>query len=119
MYARYSTVAVAVLALACTSDARGQDIAQQVRATRDGEVIISFAAKPGTCGDGRTFISAGRDDEGRETTYRRTARGFNINHGDHNWDYRRCDEGPVWVELGVADGRVVDIETFVGARPIS
>ena len=50
-------LAVSVLPL-CTSDA--QSIAERVGAVQQGDVELRFAARPGACGDGRSFISLGR-----------------------------------------------------------
>src|SRR5215216_2108964 len=104
---------VAVLALACAPAARSQDIAQQVKQTRNGTLRLFFASKPGVCGDGRTFISTSRDDEGRTTTYHQSGSGWNTTTGRNSYS-RDCDEGPVRVDLTVADGEVVDLETYVG-----
>ena len=105
-----------MLTLALASAARSQDIAQQVRQTRDGNVRLVFASKPGVCGDGESFISVGHDDEGRTTTFSRTKRGYNTTTGYNNHRYRTCDEGPVRVELTVAAGVVTDVDTRVGGR---
>jgi len=118
MNARFTGVLASMIVIVGCSKARGQDIAQQVRQTRDGAVQLLFASKPGTCGDGRTFISTGGvDEEGNQTTFMQTSRGFNTNHGSNSYRSRKCDEGPVRVVLDVENGTVVDVETFVGKVP--
>jgi len=118
MNARFTSALASIIVIVGCGKARGQDIAQQVRQTRDGTVQLLFASKPGTCGDGRTFISTGgSDEEGNQTTFMQTSRGFNTNHGSNNYRSRKCDEGPVRVVLSVENGNVVEVETFVGKVP--
>jgi hypothetical protein len=118
MNARFTGALASIIVIIGANKACGQDIAQQVRQTRDGEVQLLFASKPGTCGDGRTFISTGGvDEEGNQTTFMQTGRGFNTTRGSGNYHYRKCDEGPVRVVLSVANGNVTEVETFVGRVP--
>jgi len=87
----------AAVALLCTVSAAslsGQSIAERVAAVRDGQVRISFTAREGVCGNGRN-ISTHRDTEDWEA-----------------W----CEPGPVRVALDIANGRIVDIDTYVGGR---
>jgi hypothetical protein len=92
---------VAMLAVALTAPAAGaQSLAERVAATRDGLVRFHFAARPGVCGDGETFIRTGR------STY----------HGSFSTGRRmeRCVYGPVRVRLTLSEGDVRRIQTRVG-----
>ena len=112
---------VAVFALAlvgCAENANGQEIAQQVRAKGNGTVTLVFASKPGVCGDGKSFISTGRDDDGRRSTFTQTSRGFNTSVGSSDYRNYQCNEGPVVVDLIVDNGVVTEVETNVGSMPL-
>jgi hypothetical protein len=82
--------------LVTAAPVRSQSIADQVDAVRDGQVRMSFTAKPGVCGDGR-----------------------NINMRSHrstdDWE-SWCEPGPVRVALDVSGGEIVDLDTYVGGR---
>ncbi len=79
---------------ALSSGATAQSLIDRIAAVRDGQVRMSFAARPGVCG------------HGRDVTMRR-----------HTADWESwCEEGPVRVAIDVADGDVVDIDTYVGGR---
>jgi len=73
---------------------QAQGIAAQVVALEDGQVRFSFAAREGVCGDGD-----------RISMRRRT----------EDWE-GRCEDGPVRVALGVEEGAVVHVDTYVGGR---
>ena len=100
-----TTVAIAfATTVAATS---GPAIAQNTLAERvsrapDGLVRVQFAARPGTCGDGRDMIG-----------YRRAlfAESFQST-GD--WKAPTCRPGPVRVALSVANGKVTRLKTYVG-----
>lgn len=117
MHSRKPALA-AVLALACTANAGAQSIEQKVKARNDGVVELIFASKPGVCGDGRTFISTGTDDEGRHSTFTQSNSGFSTTTGSTNYRSRECDQGPVRVELRVRNGEVVEVDTYVGGTTI-
>jgi hypothetical protein len=86
---------VAGMALTVLSaESRGQSIAERVNAVRDGQVRMSFTARPGVCGNGRN-ISTRRDTDDWES-----------------W----CEPGPVRVALDIRNGRISDIDTYVGGR---
>lgn len=89
-----ATIALCVGLAVLSSESEGQSIAERVSAVRDGQVRMSFAARPGVCGNGRN-ISTHRDTDDWES-----------------W----CEPGPVRVALDVRDGRVIDIDTYVGGR---
>ena len=52
------TFAAAIFAAAATS-VSAQGIASRVDGAPDGRVMFSFAARPGVCGNGRTYIQTG------------------------------------------------------------
>ncbi|HEX8209956.1 MAG TPA: HEAT repeat domain-containing protein [Longimicrobium sp.] len=99
-------VIAAALVLAAGS-AHAQDaVARRVDAAPDGEVRISFAAKPDVCGwqEGISFRGSQVVTEGTRT----------VNNG--NWSRpgeMECLKGPVRVTLVKRDGRVSDVRTRV------
>lgn len=79
-----------------------QSIAQRVAAASDGAVRLSFAARPGVCGDGLTFIREGE-------------RSIHFSSADKVRDRDCvCEPGPVRVSLSVSGRRVTKLRTFVG-----
>jgi hypothetical protein len=91
-------------ALMLAPAAYGQSIADAVEDLGDGKVRMSFASRPGVCGDGYHSISM---DGGRGWHMRR-------GHSD-DWDVE-CEHGPVRVVLRVRDRGVTDVDTYVGGR---
>jgi hypothetical protein len=85
------------LALSGASAVSAQSIAQKVKETGNGTLHLMFESKPGVCGDGRGSISIHSD-------------------GEQDWNYRRCEPGPVRVDLSVADGVVTTMRTYVGGH---
>jgi hypothetical protein len=85
--------ALGLLAL-LAAPARAQSLASRVDAVRNGKIRMSFAARPGVCGNGRN-ISSYRSNEDWESD---------------------CEHGPVRVVLTRRDGRVADVDTYVGGR---
>lgn len=73
-----------------------QNLSQRVAALGDGTLRLSFAARPGVCGNagGHSITIVDRDDEWE---------------GD-------CERGPVRVSIQVRGGRVVESRTYVGGR---
>jgi hypothetical protein len=113
---RYTAI-VAALVFASAANSAAQDIAARVRQAGDGTVRLQFASKPGVCGDGETYIATrGWSDDHRGRTIFRESRGsYSITTGSDDFNnWRDCEEGPVRVALDVEDGRVVDIQTYVG-----
>jgi hypothetical protein len=91
----------AVLALAAAAPSlAAQSVAQRVDAVREGVVRLSYAARPGVCGNGDGGISiAGRHGEGGQY-----------------WGARVCESGPVRVSLGRSEGRTISVRKYVGGR---
>ncbi|MGD2215802.1 MAG: HEAT repeat domain-containing protein [Gemmatimonadales bacterium] len=89
-------------ALALAPAAHGQSIADAVDELGDGKVRMSFASRPGVCGDGYHSISM----DG----------GWQMRHGrSDDWDVE-CEHGPVRVVLRVRDSEVTEVDTYVGGR---
>jgi hypothetical protein len=85
----------------------GQSIADRVRAVRTGVVHLSFASRPGVCGNGANSISFGSS---RNMTW-------SDRHGyEDEWAADDCEPGPVRVSMTVSDGRVMRMRTYVGGQ---
>lgn len=106
-----AVVALATLPVAAEAQGIGQagarTIAQRVAEVRAGTVWLSFAAMPGTCGNGRGGISV-----------RTGGRNSFFGSGDlasKEWE-DECEPGPVRVSLDVSRGTVTALRTYVGGR---
>ena len=84
-----------IAALAFAGAAADQTIDRRVAAAPDGTVRLSFAARPGVCGNGH-----------------------NVNIQDsRNPDWESdCDNGPVRTVLTVSGGKVTRVRSYVGGR---
>lgn len=91
---RSGSVAAALLLTLAAAPAAGQSLEQRIHAVRDGEVRFSFAAREGVCGNGRNIMTS------RRNAY---------------WE-PDCQAGPVRVVLTRRDGRLTDVDTYVGGR---
>ena len=91
------------------ADSAAQSLANRVNSAPDGLVQFTFAARPGVCGNGRSYISTGQ----------------NSFHGSFSGSVSEtirtdpCVDGPVRVLLGRADRNVVSVETFVGPATVA
>jgi HEAT repeat protein len=89
-----------VAMLVIVTPLQAQSLASRVAAVDNGAVTFHYAARPGICGDGESFVRTG-------------PRTF---HG--SWSSNRpmepCVFGPVQVRLTVADGAVQRVESWVG-----
>jgi hypothetical protein len=72
-----------------------QSLEQRVAAVGTGTVRMSFAARPGVCGDGRNNIRTRQDDE--------------------EWE-EDCGPQPVRVAIRLREHQVMEIRTYVGGR---
>ena len=92
-------------ALALPAAAGAQNLAQRIASAPDGAVQFTYAARPGVCGNGRTYYSINGS----------------MWFGSMNDNVLRsdpCQPGPVRVVLGRAGKEVVDVNVFVGpAQP--
>jgi HEAT repeat protein len=100
--------ALVVLSLA-PADARAQ-LAARVEGAPPGHVQFRFAARPGVCGNGRTYIQQ-RDGGNINITgsYSTTIDGV---RSESN-----CEPGPVRVVVDRAERQVIAVQTFVGPAP--
>jgi hypothetical protein len=95
--------------------AAGQRLAARVAAAPDGIVHLSFAARPGVCGDGRHVIAldcvGGRCGRGRWGHAITFDGGFDGDEVEYD-----CEPGPVRVSLTVRTGHVRSLRTYVGGH---
>jgi len=98
--------------------AAAQRLGPRVAAAPDGTVRLSFAARPGVCGDGHNVIAlecaggqCGRGRWGRTITI---DRGFDDDEVEYD-----CEPGPVRVSLRVRAGRVQSLRSYVGGRCVT
>ena len=92
--------AAALLPLAASA-ASAQNLGQRIASAPDGAVQFTYAARPGVCGNGRTYYSINGS----------------MWFGSMNDNVLRsdpCQPGPVRVVLGRAGKEVVDVNTYVG-----
>ncbi|HEX5726195.1 MAG TPA: HEAT repeat domain-containing protein [Longimicrobiaceae bacterium] len=104
-------LAAGVALLAAQAAAAQGSLARRVEAAPDGDVRFSFAAREGVCGYEHGIGIREHRRAGRTTIY----------HGDFSaargeWEDEDCVDGPVYLSLRVADGRVGEVEVRV-ARP--
>ncbi|MFN2636399.1 MAG: HEAT repeat domain-containing protein [Gemmatimonadaceae bacterium] len=95
----FALVAVAAVA-AISSPLDAQSLASRIGGASDRSVQFTYPARPGVCGDGRTFIS--------------TSPG-NFYGSYSTSSSEQCVTGPVRVVLDLADRNVIAIRTYVGA----
>ena len=89
--------AIAVL----PSTIAAQTLADRVTRSRDGQVQVQYASRPGTCGDGKSMVG-----------YRKALFAQNFQSiGD--WHSADCRSGPVRVIVSVNDGHVTGARTYV------
>ena len=81
------------------TSASAQTLANRVASASDRSVQFTYKARPGVCGDGRTYISTGPGN----------FYGYNSSEGTE-----QCQPGPVRVVLDLADRNVVALRTYVG-----
>ncbi len=102
--------AAALLALVA-GPVGAQSLERRVAAAPDGTVRISYAARPGVYGNGRSVIGW---DCGRGNCRRQVDGNFSDVSED---DWRStCDSGPVRLALTVRDGEVERLHVYVGGR---
>jgi len=101
----FSQLAIAsFVAIAASSPAFGQSLANRIASASARSVQFTYAARPGVCGDGRTYISTGSGNF----------------YGSFNSDAAdKCQPGPVRVVIDLADRNVVAVRTFVGALSVA
>lgn len=93
----------ALLFLATGAEAQG--LAQRITGAPNGEVRMSFAARPDVCGDGERTIRHGRRHRIQDDN--------DVVYDDKDCP---CEPGPVRVQLRIRDHRVTTVRTWVGGR---
>lgn len=91
-----AVVSAAAALLLLGSAAHAQSLEQRVLAKRDATVRLTFATRPGVCGNGEHNISIRGNDPGDWTS--------------------DCEHGPAHVTIRVQGGEITDIKTRVGGR---
>jgi hypothetical protein len=95
--------------------AAAQRLGARVAAAPDGIVRLSFAARPGVCGDGHNVISL--ECAGGKCGRGRGAHTITFDWGVHGDEVEYdCEPGPVRVSLTIRSGRVQSLRTYVGGR---
>jgi hypothetical protein len=95
---------IALLALA-PSTVFAQSLARRINGVRDGTVHVSYASRPGLCGDGRETIRSG-------PAIIVLPNMFGYGHSDMDV----CYTGPVRVAIGRSSGETVSYRVHVGGR---
>jgi HEAT repeat protein len=91
---------VSLVAIAsAVSPALGQSLASRVASAAERSAQFSYPARPGVCGDGRTYISTGSGNY----------YGFYSSSS-----VEQCQAGPVRVVVDLADRNIVALRTYVG-----
>jgi hypothetical protein len=91
---RTAGIPALLLLLVTASGAQAQSLAQRVERVRDGKVRLSYATRPGVCGNGRDIRVARSTDD---------------------WE-GSCQDGPARVVLAWRGGTLVGVDTYVGGR---
>jgi HEAT repeat protein len=101
MTKRFPRLAIASLVAlsGAASNALAQSLANRVASASDRTVQFSYPARPGVCGDGRTYISTGPGN---------FYGSFSTNSAD------QCQTGPVRIVADLADKNVIALRTYVG-----
>src|SRR3982074_3472741 len=95
----FHLAALAVAISASASSARAPSLGNKIASAGDRSVQFSFPARPGVCGDGRTYISTGSGN---------FYGSWSTNGSD------QCVAGPVRVGADIADRNVIALRTYVG-----
>lgn len=100
-----------VLSLFATPALCAQSLAQRI-AQGDGQVQVTYASRPGVCGDGESYVDhvLGRSRYDGEST---------VSHGRTGSLERACVHGPARVVATVVSGEVTRLHTYVGPPPSS
>lgn len=93
---RFAAIALTAIV---SINASAQSLANRVASASDRSVQFTYKARPGVCGDGRTYISTGPGNF------------FGFYSNDRA---EQCQAGPVRVVLDLADRNIVALRTYVG-----
>jgi HEAT repeat protein len=92
-------IAIALTGAIVGSTASAQSLANRVASASDRTVQFTYKARPGVCGDGRTYISTGPGNF----------------YGFYSTDRNdQCQPGPVRVVVDLAERNVIALRTYVG-----
>ncbi|HZO19131.1 MAG TPA: HEAT repeat domain-containing protein [Gemmatimonadaceae bacterium] len=80
-----------------------QSLASRVADAPDGVVRMQVESRVGVCGDGRDLVG-----------YKSAIFAHNFQSIGGHWNSSRCEPGPLWITLTVADGQVTQVRTQVG-----
>ena len=97
-------VAATALLTVAGAEVRGQALASRVNSAPDGRVQFTYAARPGVCGNGRTYIQSGPN----------TIHGTFYGNWNDGMRADPCIAGPVRVVIDRADRLPLTIQTYVG-----
>ena len=110
---RIPTAAAALVLSACATPAHSaENLPARVAAAPNGTVAFSYPARPGVCGDGRTFIME-MTGSGQRTFYRIEG---TVSGNFQSNAMLRCSEGPARVVLTKRAGRIADLDVYVGPK---
>ena len=105
MMQRFSTprvvLALLVASALAASPASSQSLANRIASSSARSVQFTYPARPGVCGDGRTYIS--------------TSPG-NFYGSYSSMSSEQCTAGPVRVVADLADRNVIALRTFIGGE---
>jgi HEAT repeat protein len=90
---------------------QGTDIGRRVAGAPDGLVKMTYAARAGVCGDGRSFIAEASGSGRGSDIWLANGVPLSSTSGDIS---SRCEAGPVRLMLVVRDHQVIDVQPFVG-----
>ncbi len=104
------TVMLVALALAATS-LEAQSVADRAARIENGVLRLSFASRPGVCGNGSSWVRLG---DGSRRSY---VGEFNFSTKRQNeWEEDECESGPVRVALTIEDRAPVSVRVYVGGN---
>jgi hypothetical protein len=102
------------IALVLPASAQSQSLRDRIAQRRDGTVGISYAARSGVCGDGRSMIG---DAEGPDGFTMYLLGENSVMTGTFQGNVRdQCVAGPVRVLLTLRDGELVRVAPTVGGK---
>jgi hypothetical protein len=94
-------------------NAHAQSLERRITGSGDGGVQFTFAARPGVCGDGSTFVHDGLGGDNR------IFENGNFIGGRRRGEWPACLPGPVRVVAWVTDGEIIRLRTYAGPLPSS
>ena len=106
-----SALTVLSTAFFANPSAQGTDLARRIASAPDGLVKMTYAAREGVCGDGRSFIAEATSAARGYEVWFLDGMSMSSVSGDIG---ARCASGPVRLLLVVRDRRVVAVQPFVG-----